>query len=73
MNCETLGENIEPDTVEKCGCLSHPDARAWLMGDVIKELEQLYEEETTHSSSYSEGKADGYDRALTIIKDGVTK
>jgi hypothetical protein len=43
------------------------------MRDVIKELERLYAEETTHSSSYSEGKADGYDRAITLIKDGVEK
>jgi len=45
-----------------------PQAREHLMADVIKELERLYDEETQHSSSYSEGKADGYDRALSLIR-----
>ena len=54
--------------VDTVGCLIHPGAREWLMALVIKELEQLYNEETTHSSSYSEGKADGYDRAISLIR-----
>lgn len=56
--------------IKEKGCLSHPDAREYLMRDVLKELERLYAEEND-STSYSEGKADGYDRAHTLIKDGV--
>jgi hypothetical protein len=38
------GEPILPDgvaTIKIKGCLSHPDARAYLMAPVIKELERL--------------------------------
>lgn len=66
---ETLATDEEIGLVSiSHGLLCHSNARAWLMQDVIKELEKLYNEETTHSSSYAEGKADGYDRAISIIK-----
>jgi hypothetical protein len=74
MNCETLGENIEPDTVEKCGCLSHPDARAWLMRDVIKELtNQINMLENLEPDRGSENwcAMQAYKRAISLIKTGV--
>jgi len=50
------------------GC--HPDAPAYLMAPVIQELERLYDG-NAESGTYTEGKADGYDRAITLIRDGV--
>lgn len=64
MNCETLGETIDPDTVEKCGCLFHPDARAWLMRDVIKEL---YDRDWEHMG----GTMISCREVIDLIKNGV--
>ena len=66
--CYRINEYVEKMGVKKTGCLSHPKARETLMAPVIAELERLYDEETQHSSSYSEGKADGYDRAISLIR-----
>jgi hypothetical protein len=56
------------------GCLSHPDARAYLMDPVIKELERRI---TLRSANYEpqyyldEGKKSGMEDAISLIKNGV--
>jgi len=48
MNCEFLGENIEPDTVKITGCLSHPNAREYLNAGVIQELRTINISNSVH-------------------------
>lgn len=70
-NCTTYDTLKCPDCAvreDDALCIEHPRLREYLMRDVVKELERLYNEETKQSSSYSEGKADGYDRAISLIK-----
>jgi hypothetical protein len=40
MNCEVCG-NIDPNTINKTGCASHPMALQVLAGPVIEELERM--------------------------------
>ena len=39
--------NVIRDHIKEMGCLSHPQAREWLMKDVIEELEPRKVEEGT--------------------------
>jgi hypothetical protein len=61
----------EYNFVKEMGCLSHPDARAYLMADVIKELEEKYDKLGEDRDAYHEGVKDGYDHAISLIKNGV--
>jgi hypothetical protein len=61
------------------GCLSHPDARAYLMADVIEELTTLLDIarlETIDNTAYPlrlrrKGEVRAYEVAISLIKNGV--
>jgi len=73
--CDNFGTNFWWDkaglVTSIVGCNYHQNARETLMAPVIKELERLYDGNAEESGTYTEGKADGYDRAITLIRDGV--
>jgi hypothetical protein len=51
--------------LKKVGCISHPDARAYLMADVIEKL--LMAIQTCDEPA----KEEAYEYAITLIRDGV--
>jgi hypothetical protein len=59
--------------IDIVGCLSHPQAREYLMKDVIKELEESIKlcESDTPCDSKRTLEAAGYRYAITLIRDGV--
>ena len=70
--CVIVGYELdqpERDFISKIGCLSHPNAREYLMRDVIAELERLYQLALSDDNinSYI-----AYDRAKKIA-DGTWK
>jgi len=59
--------------ITKVGCLSHPNAKEWLMAQwlmapVIKELERRMKVCAKHSAF---DKENIYEQAIALIRDGV--
>jgi hypothetical protein len=69
--CPVIEEWIAPNYPEKifilrkCGCLSRPGAREWLMKDVIEELERLSNQNVGSQYRYA------LTEAISLIRDGV--
>ena len=59
--------------LKNVGCLSHPNAREYLMQDVVKELNQREHNLGMHLTEREKGKCDGYNEAIALIRDGVKK
>jgi len=59
------------DIVERNGCFHHPNARAYLMQDVLAELNQREHNLGMHLTEREKGKCDGYNEAIALIRDGV--
>ena len=57
------------DWVNTHGCLSHPNARKYLMTDVIKELERIKIADNPYHED--EGFEHGIEKAISLIRDGV--
>ena len=70
--CPVIEEWIAPNYPEKifilrkCGCLSRPGAREWLMAPVIAELERI--EDDIFIGVFERG---AYRKAISLIKKGV--
>lgn len=60
----------EIDHIAVVGCLSHPDAKAWLMRDVIEELETR---KTQKNRFGDQRMVPAYQEAITLIRDGVKR
>ena len=64
---------IETKSITKAhGCLSHPQAREYLMQDVLEELEKRKSPEYYDGFGSAFWKA-GIDEAIALIKEGVKK
>ena len=55
-----------------CACVHHPNAREYLMQDVVKELEQLISEYANGEDDYRDGIKLGIEKAIAIIKGGAS-
>ena len=56
------------DIVERNGCFHHPNARAYLMQDVVKELEQLTSEYENGEDDFRDGIKLGIKKAIALLK-----
>ena len=59
--------------IMKCGCISHPGARDWLMRDVLQELEGRIEANDGFCGTYDENERArltslAYKRAIALIR-----
>lgn len=71
----------EKELIRLVGCLSHPQSREYLMKPVIEELDQLLTmnvlEYQTNPDSHQKERSGAYskafNRAISLIKNGVDK
>ena len=64
LYCTSRNEEISPSEqqlISKVGCLSHPNAKEWLMADVIEELEENYKRDRGIDAEYT----------IALIRHGV--
>jgi hypothetical protein len=72
MNCEVCG-NIDPNTINKTGCASHPMALQVLAGPVIEELEKTIKTNSRWPKlePYYQGVNAMCENTIKLLKEGV--
>ena len=71
--CTVISDFISYDDesmIKKVGCASHPQAREWLMKDVIEELQR---QKTVCANYFSFNREAALEEAIALIKEGVKK
>jgi hypothetical protein len=61
------------DQIEKVGCLSHPQAREYLIKDVVEDLEQQVFDIESFAEDGDSARAEGIKQAIALIKEGVKR
>lgn len=63
---------VEHDFIDKVGCMSHPQAREYLMKDVLEELEREKTVNRINGNVWCNGYDDALKLAIALVK-GVKK
>lgn len=70
-NCDLEGEDLS--FIKKIGCLSHPQAREYLMKDVINEMKDRRDMILRVPDDFAQGYKDAVEEIIVLIQDAVKR